>query len=193
MAYRIRPGAGEQDFHRDDSLADSRIMSLQISLVDTVAEQGAFQVEPGTHKVRDASLNKQFFGKGGSWAGTSVAVVAFDSMPSTSAPPLLSPGAAEQGLAHQLGGVVLCDHRVTIAVPAGSVMCYSPNVVHRGGANTSEKERLIIALTLVGAHGLIPHGIPLAIEAQDQGRWWLEGGKLGLDECVVKEATYTSF
>ena len=63
--------------------------SYQVTLVDTVAEQGAFQVQPGTHRhsVRDGSLSP------------------------------LRPD----------GGVV------AIAVPAGSLMCYSPNVVHRGG------------------------------------------------------------
>jgi len=40
----------EQEWHRDDSLMDSRIMSLQVCLVDTVAEMGAFQVQPGTHR-----------------------------------------------------------------------------------------------------------------------------------------------
>ena len=47
------------------------------------------------------------------------------------------------------------------------------------GANTSDKERLAMALTLVGAHGLIPNGIPLAVHPQDQGQWWLGGGELG--------------
>jgi len=135
-AYCISPGAGEQEWHRDDSLVDSRIMSLQVSLVDTVAEQGAFQVQPGTHRysVRDGSL-----------------------------PPLRSGGG---------------DPHFQIAVPAGSLMCYSPNVVHRGGANTSDKKRWTLALTLLGEHGLIPNGIPLAVQQQDQGRWWLQGGEL---------------
>jgi len=63
----------------------------QVTLVDTVSQQGAFQVQPGTHRhsVRDSSISP------------------------------LRPD----------GGVV------AIAVPAGSLMCYSPNVVHRGGMN----------------------------------------------------------
>jgi hypothetical protein len=47
------------------------------------------------------------------------------------------------------------------------------------GANTSDRERLAMALTLVGAHGLIPNGIPLAVHPRDQGQWWLGGGELG--------------
>ena len=67
---------------------------------------------------------------------------------------------------------------VALAVPAGSVTVYSPNVVHRGRANTHGEERLTQVLTLMGASGLVPNGIPLVIEREDAGRWWLEAGEL---------------
>ena len=86
----------------------------------------------------------------------------------------------------------------------GTVMMYSPNVMHRGRANTHDKEaltllallvgyestytdtffsppssqRIIITLTLMGAHGLVPNGIPLAVLPQDEGRWFLEHAAL---------------
>ena len=67
---------------------------------------------------------------------------------------------------------------VTVAVPAGSVTVYSPNVVHRGRANTRGETRLTAVLTLMGTSGLVPNGIPLAIQPEDAGRWWLEAGEL---------------
>jgi len=144
-AYRIQPGAVAQEWHLDDSIIDSRIATLQVTLVHTVAEQGAFQVQPGTH--RRSTLESYLM-----WAHP--------------APPL--------------------PPQITIAVPEGSVMCYSPNVVHRGGANTHSLERLVVALTLMSRQSVEStgysatrqeNGIPLAIQPQDQGQWWLgEGG-----------------
>eukprot|EP00966_Prymnesium_polylepis_P325667 7381641-Prymnesium_polylepis.1 len=67
---------------------------------------------------------------------------------------------------------------VAVAVPAGSVTVYTPNVVHRGTANARAETRLTLVLTLMGASGLIPNGIPLAVEPDDAGRWWLEAGEL---------------
>ena len=55
---------------------------------------------------------------------------------------------------------------------------YSPNVVHRGRANASPRERLALTLNLVGANGLVPSAIPLAVDRRDAGRWWLVGGEL---------------
>ena len=62
---------------------------------------------------------------------------------------------------------------VIVAVPEGTVTVYSPNVVHRGRANTHTDERLTLVLTLVSESGLVPDGIPLAVQAEDAGRWWL--------------------
>ena len=67
---------------------------------------------------------------------------------------------------------------VAVAVPAGSVVFYSPNLLHRGRANEHPNERIILTLTLMGAHGLIPNGIPLAVQPEDDGRWWLADGRL---------------
>ena len=79
------PGASDQGWHRDDGILDSRVASIQIALVDTDEEQGALEVQPGSHSHT---------GKPDAAAG------------------------------------------VAIGVPAGSVTVYSPNVVHRGRANT---------------------------------------------------------
>lgn len=51
-----------------------------------------------------------------------------------------------------------------MAVPQGSVVFYSPNVLHR--ANVHDAERIILTLTLMGEHGLVPNGISLAVEPQ---------------------------
>lgn len=67
---------------------------------------------------------------------------------------------------------------VAVAVPAGSVTVYTPNVVHRGRANALRETRLSLVLTVMGASGLVPNGIPLAVQPEDAGRWWLEGGEL---------------
>ena len=40
-----------------------------------------------------------------------------------------------------VGGEVPC--RLAVAVPAGTVMAYSPNVIHRGRANAAADERLV--------------------------------------------------
>mmetsp|Transcript_98697 Transcript_98697/g.159080 ORF Transcript_98697/g.159080 Transcript_98697/m.159080 type:complete len:290 (-) Transcript_98697:701-1570(-) len=129
-AYRIRPGAAQQEFHRDDSVIDSRMMSIQVSLVDTLAEQGAFEVQPATHHG-DA---------------------------------LLAPEALRVSL--------------SIAVPEGSVMVYSPNVLHRGRGNEHHLERTIMTMTLMGQHGLVPNGIPLASLPEDEASWYLARGLL---------------
>ena len=125
---RASGGATEQAWHRDDGILDRRTASVQIALVDTPADMGAFEVQPGTH----ANAEK--------------------------------PDEQHPGMA--------------IAASAGTVTIYSPNVVHRGRANTHGDARLTVVLTLVGASGLVPNGIPLAIEPEDAGRWWIEGGRL---------------
>jgi len=127
-AYRISPGAAEQEWHRDDATIDSSIASVQVSLVDTVAVQGALEVAPASHGAdRPCPL------------------------PTT---------------------------RVSMAVPAGSVVFYSPNLLHRGRANQHGLERLILTFSVVGKHGLVPNSIPLAVQPQDQGKWWLHAGRL---------------
>lgn len=67
---------------------------------------------------------------------------------------------------------------VRLAVPEGSVVVYSPNLVHRGGANTHAEKRLAVTLNLMGANGLVPNGIPLAVLPEDAGRWRIAGGEL---------------
>ena len=70
------------------------------------------------------------------------------------------------------------DAALPIAVPAGSVVFYSPRLTHRGRANTHSKERQFIGLTLLARGGVVPSGLPYAVEHRDVGRWWIEGGKL---------------
>ena len=73
---------------------------------------------------------------------------------------------------------VTSAQRICVAVPEGSVMMYSPNVMHRGRGNEYDKDRLIVTLTLMGANGLVPNGIPLACLPQDEGRWYIEDSRL---------------
>jgi hypothetical protein len=54
------------------------------------------------------------------------------------------------------------DTDIPVAVPEGSLMMYSPNVMHRGRAHVLDEDRLIVTLTLMGSNGLVPNGIPLA-------------------------------
>lgn len=127
-AYRVAPGAAAQAWHRDDGVLDTRLASVQIAVSDTTAEQGALEVEPGSHT--------------------------HDGAPSDEAT------------------------RVALAVPAGSVVVYSPNLVHRGAAHTAAHERLAVTLNLMSVNGLVPNGIPLAVLPQDAGRWRLiDGGR----------------
>ena len=67
---------------------------------------------------------------------------------------------------------------LSIAVPQGSVVFYSPNLVHRGRANSLDEERLAVTMNVMGARGLVPDGIPLAVHPADAGRWWLMDGAL---------------
>ena len=131
-AYRSAHGAAEQEWHRDDGVIDSRIVSVQVALVDTAFNQGALEVAPATHRA-DAAERLPMHG--------------------------------------QFSGL-------SMAVPAGSVVMYSPNLLHRGRANQHGIDRLILTFTLAGKHGLVPNGIPLAVQPQDEGRWWLRAGRL---------------
>lgn len=47
-----KPGAEDQGFHSDVTNFDTRLASVQISLVDTDAQQGALEVTPGTQRTR---------------------------------------------------------------------------------------------------------------------------------------------
>jgi len=67
---------------------------------------------------------------------------------------------------------------VVLAVPKGAVVFYSPNLVHRGRANTLGVERVALTLNLMGSNGLVPSDIPLAVDPSDAGRWWLVGSDL---------------
>ena len=125
---QARRGATAQGWHRDDGVLDRRTASLQIALVDTIADQGALEVQPGTHLESERPDEHTF--------------------------------------------------SVSIAAKAGTVTVYSPNLVHRGRANTLDRARLTVTLTLMGASGLVPYGIPLAVEPTDAGHWWIEGNKL---------------
>ena len=46
----------------------------------------------------------------------------------------------------------------------------------KGGPPARSSSSLV--LTVMGASGLVPNGIPLAVQPEDAGRWWLEGGEL---------------
>ena len=67
---------------------------------------------------------------------------------------------------------------IILIQPEGSVMVYSPNVLHRGRGNKHHLERTIMTMTLMGQHGLIPNGIPLASLPEDEASWYLARGLL---------------
>jgi ectoine hydroxylase-related dioxygenase (phytanoyl-CoA dioxygenase family) len=102
----------------------------------------------------------------------------------------ISPTRAEQGALEVLPASHTHDERpaaagvpdlpgaLSIAVPQGSVVFYSPNLVHRGRANSLDEERLAVTMNVMGARGLVPDGIPLAVHPADAGRWWLMDGAL---------------
>ena len=102
---------------------DARLVSVQISLVDTAAEQGALEVRPATH--------------GGAPRG---------------GPSLPLP----------------------LAVPAGTVAFYAPDLQHRGRGNTHTSERLFLGITLLASGGAVPSGIPYTFLPHDVGRWMLQ-------------------
>ena len=47
---QTRSGAADQSFHADTGACDPRLASVQVSLVDTAADQGALEVAPGTQR-----------------------------------------------------------------------------------------------------------------------------------------------
>tara|TARA_B100000795_G_scaffold251495_1_gene220390 strand:- start:1645 stop:2025 length:381 start_codon:yes stop_codon:yes gene_type:complete len=74
----------------------------------------------------------------------------------------LAPTQAEQGALEVLPASHTHDERpaaagapdpqgVSIAVPAGTVVFYSPNLVHRGRANRLSEERLAVTINVMGA------------------------------------------
>ena len=74
----------------------------------------------------------------------------------------LAPTQAEQGALEVLPASHTHDERpaaagapdpqgVSIAVPAGTVVFYSPNLVHRGRANWLSEERLAVTINVMGA------------------------------------------
>ena len=67
---------------------------------------------------------------------------------------------------------------IAVAVPAGSVTFYSPRLLHRGRANTHADERLFLGLSFLARGGIVPSGIPYAIEREDIGQWQLAAGEL---------------
>lgn len=54
-AYRTSAGSDAQEWHTDSPFRDGRIAHVQISLVDTGAQQGELQVQPATHGHQPAS------------------------------------------------------------------------------------------------------------------------------------------
>ena len=131
---QTRSGAADQSFHADTGACDPRLASVQVSLVDTAADQGALEVAPGTQR-------------GGAPAGEGEGTV--------------------------------------VAVPAGTVLFYAPSASHRGRGNRLGRDRLFLGLTLLGEGGVVPPGIPYALQPHDLGRWCLRGGG---DEAAAGEA-----
>ena len=133
-------GAHGQEWHRDtDSVDpfDDRYAAVQISLVDTEADQGVLEIEPATQRCDGPEYLRPSYGH---------------------AP----------------------VRQVKMAVPKGTVVFYSPSVMHRGSNHTLlNEDRLIITVTLMTPDVRMPSdgmtfGIPNTIFLEDAGRWWLE-------------------
>lgn len=130
---RTSAGAKHQDWHRDNSLRDERIVKVQISLSGSAADQGVLEVQPASHNRLDR-------------------------------------GPQEGNERDQRAA------SVAMAVPAGSIVLYAPSLRHRGRAHTQGEDRVVVALTLLGARGQPPCGIPITASPEDVGRWWLVDG-----------------
>ena len=78
----------------------------------------------------------------------------------------------------RLGSHLRSHSPVALGVPAGSVTFYAPNMQHRVRANTLRGERHFLGLTVLARGGVVPSGIPYAIEASDVGKWQLARGML---------------
>ena len=55
------------------------------------------------------------------------------------------------------------------AVPKGSLVIWSSEVVHRGGANKSEKDRPVFYFSLLGSTGEKPVGATYSLRPEDRG------------------------
>ena len=130
------PGASAQNFHRDVAPAvvsrSSVTVSVQISLVDTAANQGCFEVVPGS-QAYDAKVSDR---------------TRLETMP-----------------------------KVKVGAPQGTVTVYALHTMHRGSANTHDKDRPFFFFTLMG-EGLPPPGLAYTMQPEDIGKWRMAGGKV---------------
>eukprot|EP00933_Yihiella_yeosuensis_P029016 TRINITY_DN22755_c0_g1_i1.p1 TRINITY_DN22755_c0_g1~~TRINITY_DN22755_c0_g1_i1.p1 ORF type:complete len:652 (-),score=115.86 TRINITY_DN22755_c0_g1_i1:99-1934(-) len=67
---------------------------------------------------------------------------------------------------------------IPVEVPAGSVIFYSPKLLHRGRANTTTKDRVTLTFNLLGCSGLLPAGVPYTMQPEDSWKWCLSEGSL---------------
>ena len=80
------------------------------------------------------------------------------------------------------------ERGIALALPRGSVVVYRLDVRHRGGAHTLQEDRLIASLTVLGAHALVPYGVPFVVQPADAGRWWIDVGGRVVDRTSDPEA-----
>lgn len=120
LAINLHPGETVQPWHFDDSVQTPRPraaygVSVFWAIDDTTEENGATEVIPGSHLWGDVKIE----------GGTSAASFARGAAPLPG-----DPGARSDA--------------VKLVMPAGSVAIAKGTLIHRGGANRSDKPRCII-------------------------------------------------
>ncbi len=120
LAINLHPGETVQPWHSDDSVQSGRPrpaygVSTFWAIDDTTEENGATEVIPGSHLWGDVRIE----------GGASAASFARGAAPTTD-----DPGARADA--------------VKLVMPAGSVAIAKGTLIHRGGANKSDKPRCII-------------------------------------------------
>jgi len=129
QAINILPGETPQPFHTDDAFyripRPRRAVSLSlIFAVDAfTAENGATQVVAGSHRWEDAAVERLLDD------------IDFETVPESARVP--RPGGALPGWFR--------GELVDVAMPAGAAIVFLGTLVHRGGANRSDRPRLALS------------------------------------------------
>jgi ectoine hydroxylase-related dioxygenase (phytanoyl-CoA dioxygenase family) len=129
QAINIHPGETAQPFHTDDAFyriprpRKAVSVSTIVAIDPFTAENGATQVVPGSHRWSDAILQDP------------LAAIDFTTLPPEERRPR-EPGALPEPLAARL---------VDAVMPAGSVLVFLGTLLHRGGANRSDRPRLALS------------------------------------------------
>merc|ERR1712187_402705 len=74
---------------------------------------------------------------------------------------------------------------VPVSVPAGTVNVYSARVLHRGGENLSDRDRVFVTLHLMEEGSQPPAGLIYTFRKEDIGKWSVV--QTGLESRFDKE------